>query len=150
MKNTIIFDLDGTLALIDERRRVSDDGNGKIDWDKFFDPKNIDLDVPNEPVVHMCRTLKDDGFNIVIFSGRSDRTKVATISWLKNNNVPFDKLHMRPEEHIFMPDNDLKVMWLNSVVDKDDIFMVFDDRNQVVKMWRENGITVFQVADGDF
>ena len=42
MKKTIIFDLDGTLALIDERRRVSDDGNGKIDWDKFFDPKNID------------------------------------------------------------------------------------------------------------
>jgi len=41
-------------------------------------------------------------------------------------------------------------MWLNSVVDKDDIFMVFDDRDQVVKMWRDNGIVVFQVADGNF
>ena len=35
-----IFDLDGTLALIDERRKVSEKENGKLDWDKFFDPKH--------------------------------------------------------------------------------------------------------------
>lgn len=27
---------------------------------------------------------------------------------------------------------------------------VFDDRRQVVRMWRELGLTVFQVAEGDF
>ena len=27
---------------------------------------------------------------------------------------------------------------------------VFDDRMQVVRMWRALGLTVFQVADGDF
>ena len=27
---------------------------------------------------------------------------------------------------------------------------VFDDRDQVVQMWRSLGLTVFQVADGDF
>ena len=27
---------------------------------------------------------------------------------------------------------------------------VLDDRNQVVKMWRENGLTCLQVAEGDF
>jgi hypothetical protein len=27
---------------------------------------------------------------------------------------------------------------------------VFDDRNKVVAMWRRLGLTVFQVADGDF
>ena len=37
-----------------------------------------------------------------------------------------------------------------AVVDKDDIFAVFDDRQQVVDMWRDNGLTVFQVAQGDF
>ena len=26
----------------------------------------------------------------------------------------------------------------------------FDDRNQVVEMWRAIGLTVFQVADGNF
>ena len=33
---------------------------------------------------------------------------------------------------------------------KDNVFAVFDDRNQVVDMWRSNGLTCFQVADGDF
>jgi len=28
--------------------------------------------------------------------------------------------------------------------------MVFDDRQQVVDMWRQNGLTCFQVADGNF
>ena len=40
-KKTVIFDLDGTLALIDDRRKVSTKGNGKIDWDIFFNPDNI-------------------------------------------------------------------------------------------------------------
>ena len=35
-------------------------------------------------------------------------------------------------------------------LDKDDVFAVFDDRNQVVDMWRSNGLTCFQVAKGDF
>ena len=43
-KKTIIFDLDGTLALIDKRRAISTKPNGKLDWDIFFDPKNISLD----------------------------------------------------------------------------------------------------------
>ena len=37
-----------------------------------------------------------------------------------------------------------------TILNNDDIFAVFDDRQQVVDMWRDNGLTVFQVADGDF
>ena len=50
----------------------------------------------------------------------------------------------------FMKDSDLKQLWLDTLIDKDDVFAVFDDRNQVVDMWRKNGLTTFQVADGDF
>ena len=48
--------------------------------------------------------------------------------------------------------NKLKQHWLDNdpYIDKDDVFAVFDDRNQVVDMWRDNGLTCFQVADGDF
>ena len=49
-QNTVIFDLDGTLANIDKRRDVSTKDNGKLDWDKFFDPKNISLDNIKEPL----------------------------------------------------------------------------------------------------
>ena len=59
---------------------------------------------------------------------------------------------MRPTDdyHHYMKDSDLKQMWLDTLVDKDDVFAVFDDRQQVVDMWRQNGLTCFQVADGDF
>ena len=41
--------------------------------------------------------------------------------------------------------------WLDDIFpDKNDIFAVFDDRQQVVDMWRANGLTCFQVAEGDF
>ena len=44
-KDVVIFDLDGTLALIDDRRKLSTKPNGKMDWDTFFDPDNIKLDL---------------------------------------------------------------------------------------------------------
>ena len=155
-KQTVIFDLDGTLALIDRRRALATKDNGKIDWDVFFDRDNIKLDVPNTPVITMAQLLHSQGFRIVIFSGRSKATYRTTRQWLIQNDVPFDMLQMRPNDRDtgghwhFMKDSDLKQHWLDTLVDKNDVAMVFDDRNQVVDMWRSNGLQTFQVADGDF
>ena len=38
---TVIFDLDGTLTLIDQRCTKAAKDNGKIDWKVFFAPENI-------------------------------------------------------------------------------------------------------------
>ena len=149
MDKIVIFDLDGTLALIDKRRDLATKPNGKMDWDIFFNPKNIDLDIPNDDVVHMAKILSSDGYRIWILSGRSDVTHQATRDWLNEHDIWFDHLVMRPQNHLYMADNDLKQMWLDSI-GKDNVAMVFDDRNQVVDMWRQNGLTTFQVADGDF
>ena len=149
MDKIVIFDLDGTLALIDKRRAISTKDNGKMDWDKFFDPKNISLDVPNDGVIQMAKILSSQGFKIWILSGRSDVTQKATLNWLSDNDVWFDHLMMRPKIHHFMKDSDLKQMWLDDI-GVDNVDMVFDDRNQVVDMWRSNGLQTFQVAKGDF
>ena len=146
----VIFDLDGTLALIDKRRAISTKDNGKLDWSVFQDPKNIDLDVPNKQVVNILDILDNtDKYQIWILSGRSDVTKDATIDWLSKYGINYDHLIMRPQKHLYMADNDLKQMWLDDI-GVDNVAMVFDDRNQVVDMWRQNGLTCFQVADGDF
>ena len=150
MKNTIIFDLDGTLADVSARRKLATKPNGKMDWDIFLNPDNIKLDVPNDPVVKMAQLFAGDGFNIIIFSGRSDKTKHTTLDWLTHNKVPFNKLVMRDRVRHFMPDNDLKKQLLDEHVDIDDVFLVVDDRQQVVDMWRSLGLNVFQVADGNF
>lgn len=151
MKN-VIFDLDGTLALIDDRRALATK-SGKMNWDVFFDPKNIDLDQPNHAVIAMAQMLKDAGHRIIILSGRSKATKDATKDWLNQFGVPFDILKMRPtsKDFMFMPDDKLKQMWLDSLfTNKDDILCVFDDRQKVVDMWRSNGLACMQVAPGDF
>jgi len=173
MKNTVIFDLDGTLANIDARRLKAGSPSGKtptpskMDWDVFFDPDNIKLDTPNDPVIKMAQLFKKDGFKIVIFSGRNDRSFDTTKQWLKKFDVPFDLLVMRPDKFKsdswpiadgnpatsdmrFMPDDILKKKMLDTFVDINDVFLVVDDRQKVVDMWRDLGLNTFQVAPGDF
>ena len=168
MKNTVIFDLAGTLANIHVRRDKSLKPNGKLDWDIFASPTSVmDWDTPNKPVVKMAQLFHNDGFRIVIFSGRNDRSFHATRDWLKIHNVPFDLLVMRPDKFKddswpvadgnpatfdmrFMPDEILKKKMLDTFLDIDDVFLVVDDRDKVVKMWRDLGLNTFQVAPGDF
>jgi len=146
----VIFDLDGTLALIDDRRSFSTKDNGKINWTKFFDPNNIQMDKPNNPVIIMAQTLKSQGFNIAIFSGRCTGTKDTTTKWLDKFNVPFDSITMRPLNS-FTPDDKLKSDWFDAKFpNQSDVLCIFDDRDKVVKMWRDRGLTVMQVAPGSF
>ena len=151
----VIFDLDGTLADIEDRRKLSTKDNGKMDWVKFFDPQNIDLDKPNNAVIRMAQVLHETGHRIAIFSGRSKGTKVATMEWLNKYNVPYNILKMRPtsKEWMYMPDDELKQHWLDDLFPndvRDRIVGIFDDRQKVVDMWRKNGLTCMQVAPGDF
>ena len=148
-----IFDLDGTLALIDERRKVSEKENGKLDWDKFFDPENIKLDEPNPPVIQTAQALAEAGYKIAILSGRSKRTQVATKMWLNKHNIPYHIIKMRPTSHPwkFMDDRKLKKYWLDDLFeDRDKLVAVFDDRQKVVDMWREEGLTCMQVDPGEW
>lgn len=147
---TVIFDLDGTLALIEKRRLVADKGNGKINWKVFFSPENIIMDEPNIPVIKTFQAMKQAGFRVGILSGRDAISFMETNIWLKENGVEFDFLKMRPKGS-HTPDDVLKKQWLDELIaEGHEVMCVFDDRDKVVKMWRENGIPCFQVAEGKF
>ena len=151
-KNTIIVDLDGTLALVDKRRELAMKPNGKINWDIFLDPNNIKLDEPDEPTITMVKLFSVAGFKIFIFSGRTDRTEKETRKWLANHDVPFDKLVMRngDQSKKRIGDEIIKKEMLDNHADINDVFLVIDDRQKVVNMWRENGLKVAQMDKGDF
>ena len=149
MKTKIIFDLDGTLALIDKRRALATKENGKLNWDEFFKPQNIQLDEPNVPIIETFKALKAQGYEMLIFSGRDEISRNETLDWLTNHGVYPDMLLMRLRGS-HTPDDILKKSWLDMVGGADEVFCVFDDRDKVVKMWRDNGITCCQVNYGDF
>ena len=149
MNTWIIFDLDGTLADIEDRRQLCTKENGKMDWNRFFDPENIKLDKPNIPVIMMAQALDAIGYKIAIFSGRSASTLDATKKWLHEYGIEYNAFKMRPKRN-FRPDEQLKLEWLNDMDWKDNVEMVFDDRQKVVDMWREIGLTCMQVAPGNF
>lgn len=99
--------------------------------------------------------VKNDGLKSFLIDIRErkrtpgmETVKKETVQWLKNNKVPYTSLRMRPEND-YTPDDELKRQWLKDL-NKDQILCVFDDRSKVVKMWRDEGLTCFQVAPGDF
>lgn len=150
-----IFDLDGTLALIEHRKHFIE-GSHK-DWDAFYDA--CPRDEPSAPVVRVLATLVGAGAEVWIVSGRSERVRLETLEWLGSHTRflwqgPADKadlLMMRPEED-FRPDEVLKQEFLDRMldVDRQRLVAVFDDRDKVVAMWRGNGVACFQVAPGAF
>lgn len=170
MKPLYIFDLDGTLALIDHRRSILDNKDNPHRWDDFYEAC-VD-DKPNLPVIEIFDSLyvammdKEEGryeADFMIFSGRSESVREQTLQWLLHNTVlvedNFDDrgcardvlLRMRPVGH-YTPDEELKRQWYEELSqgDKDRLVCVFDDRQKVVDMWRSLGLTCLQVAKGDF
>ena len=148
-KNIVIFDLDGTLANIDDRREKAMKPNGKLNWDKFSSDELIKTDLPNIPVIKTAKLFHQNGFKIYVLSGRSINTKRVTTQWLKKYDVPFDVLKMR-EKNDNTPDEVIKKEYVVKLAILDNIFLIFDDREKVVKMWRSLGLSCFQVNEGKF
>ena len=149
-----IFDLDGTLALIDHRRPVLENLADKQRWNKFHEL--CWLDEPNYNVIKVLEDLKTTGSDIWIFSGRSDSVRALTVEWLcRHTSLTAQELEtslvMRPS-HDHRPDDELKQKFLNKMLleDRARLVCIFDDRQRVVDMWRRNGITCLQVAPGEF
>lgn len=148
--NTVIFDLDGTLAIIDDRRQLATKNTGKLNWQVFFDPKNIALDKPNIPVIQTFKAMKAAGYRVGIFSGRDDVSFNETVEWLGKYEINFDFIRMRPRNS-YLSDDVLKNNWLNEEIKNGHTIMcTFDDRDKAVRMWRNNNIPCFQVNYGDF
>jgi hypothetical protein len=149
-----IFDLDGTLALIEHRRHILE-RKSRDKWSQFH--AACDKDKPNKPVIATMEHLRHAGAEIWIFSGRSDEVRDKTIAWLalhtsfESRDLEGPMLNMRATGD-FTADDVLKRQWLDGMLVGDRLRLVaaFDDRDRVVQMWRTAGVSCFQVAEGKF
>ena len=147
MSKIIVFDLDGTLA--DTKHREHFLQQTPKNWAGWHACQKDDI--PNKAVEVIFRKLAQS-YDIEIWTARSEKQRIATLAWLDQYDMSkgFTVLRMRPD--ICKKDDDqLKQQWLlNHRQLGGEVLMVFEDRKRVVDMWRRNGVTCFQVAEGEF
>jgi FMN phosphatase YigB (HAD superfamily) len=144
-KNTVIFDIDGTLA--DGSHRVHHVRNKPKNW-VAYNRGMADDDI-HQHVYEVYNSLyQASGFDIYIVSGREDQFRAVTEEWLRKNGVTgYRDLFMRKTGD-YRSDDIVKEEILLTKFDKNDIVCVFDDRPRVIRMWRKHGIPVFDCGDG--
>lgn len=147
MKKVVIFDIDGTLADIRHRRVFL---NSVVpDWKSFN--STMGDDVPNKPIVELYKVLwETQKYEIILVSGRGEEYRDITERWLVWNEIPFHALMMRASGD-YRPDVKVKKDILQQIrAVYGEVLFAVDDRQQVVDMWRENGVTCLQCAEGNF
>ena len=144
---TVIFDIDGTLADIEHRRGFLD-GN-RPDWRRFN--AAMGEDAPNLPIVNLYRVLWASGvYDLQIVTGRNEAFRKVTETWLTWNEIPFNRVLMRADKDQ-RPDNIIKgEIFAQLLAEGRDIAFAVDDRQQVVDMWRANGVACLQCDVGNF
>lgn len=170
-KDTIICDLDGTIALDEARaeqylrkphgEKCAENPKNTIpgyqplctcgwkrDWEGYF--AACEGDEPNWPVIELLKLYWAAGYNIRLLTGRDEGTRVFTERWLGQYGVPYHSLVMRPvgertDDHILKPILARENGWY-----QESVVFVLEDRQRVVDAWRSLGYTCFQVAPGNF
>lgn len=132
----IVVDIDGTLAL----------HNGRSPYDLT----RVSHDLPNRGVVEAVRAAHAHGNAIVYLSGREDSCRADTQAWLDKHVGVTGPLFMRPADDKRKDSIVKRELFDTHVRDNYDVLRVYDDRKQVVTMWRALGLTVCQVDEGDF
>ena len=133
-----IFDIDGTLALNEGHRSP-------------YDYSLVEGDVPNVPVIDLANELTwDRPSSLIIVSGRDDACRDATVRWLKRYFVAYAAIFMR-EAGDRRDDAIVKLEILrDKIAPRWRVYGVFDDRNRVIRMWRDVGLLCCQVNYGAF
>lgn len=134
----IMVDIDGTLALMGDRSP--------------YDLTRCSGDTPNHAVIEAVRVARAAGVRVIYCSGREDVARVDTEAWLAEHAGRHDDepLFMRAAEDRRKDAVVKREIFDREIRDNYDVRYVLDDRQQVVDMWRSLGLTVFQVAPGDF
>ncbi len=148
MTRAIIVDLDGTLC--DVRHRLHFVKQSPPDWPAFFDAC-VD-DQPNVSVVALYdMAIRSAHAAVIYVSGRPETHRAQTEAWLERWNLAgHTQLLMRPAGD-YRPDAIIKrELYDQHIAGNYDILFSVDDRDQVVRMWRELGLTCLQCAEGDF
>lgn len=132
---TIVVDMDGTIA--DASRREAKFLRGKKkDWPAFF--RDMENDPPINDVLASVLELSRT-HDIVILTGRPDKYRPETESWLKHHQVPAVEVLMRRHGDT-RPDFQAKAGLMRELLETRDVVMALDDREPVCEEYKKLGV----------
>ena len=134
----VLCDIDGTIAL---RRGRSPYDQSKVLEDAF------------DPRMNFLLSSLSEKFQIIFLSGRQDtkQCREDTEKWLKDNLGLSEVTLIMRSEGDFRPDDVVKKeLYQKYIKDRYNVVCVFDDRDKVVRMWRNLGLLCCQVYYGNF
>lgn len=147
MHNAILIDLDGTLCNVSHRVHFVQET--PPNWPAFFDA--CADDVPNPAVAALVAMAIQAHYSILYVSGRPDTYRTPTEAWLSQHGLDYHTRLLMRSAGDYRPDQIVKrELYDTFIAGRFDVAFTVDDRANVVKMWRELGLTCFQVAEGDF
>ena len=138
LPEAILVDIDGTVALMGDRSP--------------YDMTRVGEDRPHEAVITAVRAMHAAGHRIVFCSGRTDDGRDATeaLAGRARRRAVRGAVHARRPATSARTRSSRREIFEREIRHRWRITGVFDDRDQVVRMWRSLGLTVFQVAEGNF
>ena len=144
----IIVDIDGTISLRGPRH--------------IYEYKKVCLDKPDFRLTTFLREiLNETEYEIIFLTGRDEECRDITIEWLEehfysqfwtNMGVPEAnwKLYMRKHGDN-RPDFEIKrEIYKEKIEPWNDVIAIFEDRDQCVDMWREEGLLCLQPVRGNY
>lgn len=147
--NTIIVDIDGTIAKVGDRLKYLQ--SEKKDWDAFYE--HCYEDEPIEDIIELVNTLADDNY-IIFCTGRRESVREQTMVWLRNFIPNIDWINhdlLMRKDGDYRHDTEVKPELLaKKGINPTDVWFILEDRDSMVAKWRELGYRCLQVADGKF
>lgn len=131
LEDAVIFDIDGTLALMGKR--------GPFDWLSTY------KDDVNQIVAEHLEFHISKGRKVFILTGRDEVCREVTEDWLDLHELDYDELYMRPKDDYRKDTIIKKEIYKREIEGKFNILAVYEDRISVSKQWNDMGLFVFNV-----
>ena len=130
-KPAVICDLDGCLAILEDRNP--------------YDASTCENDLVNEVLKTELLRFKENGYSIILLTGREKVYEPQTLKWLEKNNIPWDELLMRENEDGVLAPAYKEVRLDFDILPNYEPYLAFEDQFRVAKMFRGRGIPCWLV-----
>lgn len=132
----IIVDVDGTLAHIDSKNPRSP-----------YDGSRAHEDLMDDAVANVAGMAYQNGYKVIILTGRSEEHLEITKQWLELNGVNYDEIYTRADGDTRKDTIVKEELFRTHVLPRFYTKYVIDDRPAVCRMWRSMGLKTLQVGE---